>query len=99
MCAMSPIPDVLIIGGGASGCTNSAGEPVLERLTLQQVLALEPALTPQIRGALLKRESAQIRSPRLMAALRAVCEQARVEIIENTPVLDLIAGETAGIPI
>ncbi|MCH8805584.1 MAG: glycine oxidase ThiO [Planctomycetes bacterium] len=68
----------------------NTGEPFIERLTPRQAREHEPNLTPKIRGAVLMRETAQVRNPRLMAALRAACAQAGVKLLEQTAVLDLL---------
>lgn len=74
----------------AAGQTTEDGAAAIELLTSEQARLLEPRLTPQIRGALLKRRSAQVRSPRMLAALRAACAELGVELREQTAVGGLI---------
>ena len=74
----------------AAGRTIASGEPAIERLTRDQARELEPEITRRIRGALHVREVAQVRNPRLMAALRGACLQLGVRIREHTPVIDLV---------
>ncbi len=73
----------------AAGKATGSGEPVVERLTADQTHGLEPAVTPEIRGALLLRDVAQVRNPRLMSALLAACCQAGVRFVTQTEVVDL----------
>ena len=73
----------------ADGRQTPAGEPVVERLTPRQTGILEPAVTSEIRGALLRRDVAQVRNPRLMRALRVACLQAGVRVLTHTEVIDL----------
>ncbi len=74
----------------AAGRTIASGEPAIERLTRDQVRELEPEITRRIRGALHVREVAQVRNPRLMAALHGACLQLGVRFREHTPVIDLV---------
>ncbi len=62
------------------------GQPILEMITLNQRLALEPAVTGESEGALLCRRTAQIRNPRMMQALGAGCAKLGVVIHENARV-------------
>jgi glycine oxidase len=78
----------------AAGHPLADGTAAVELLTPEQARALEPRLTPQIRGALLKRRSAQVRSPRMLAALRAACAALGVELREQTAVQEpILEGE------
>lgn len=71
-----------------------ANAPHAERLSAEAARKLEPALTAEIRGALYSNEEMQVRNPRLMAALRAACVAAGVDIRENTPVHEIkLSGE------
>lgn len=74
----------------AAGQTLADGSPAVELLSPEQARGLEPRLTPQIRGALLKRRSAQVRSPRMLAALRAACAGLGVELREGTAASGLV---------
>lgn len=74
----------------AAGRLTADGKPAVERLTTDQVLSIEPALSHDIRGARLVREALQVRNPRLMFALRLACIHAGVRLLEHTPVEDLI---------
>ena len=70
------------------------GQPVLEMLTLDEAKEREPSIRCNAYGALLCRVSARIRNTRLLKALRTVCEQAGVKIVENCPVKELqVEGE------
>lgn len=68
-----------------------------ELLSPDQAIAVEPQLAPQIRGALLARRAAQIRNPRLMAALKASCLGRGVEIHEGRPVYALEVDGTRAV--
>ncbi|MEE8169464.1 MAG: glycine oxidase ThiO [Phycisphaerae bacterium] len=70
------------------------GAPMVELLSPHAVRALEPALQGDVRGALLQRDTAQVRNPRLMAALRAACERSGVKIREGVTVRDLIVRDS-----
>ncbi len=65
------------------------GSPVLEMLTPDDAVALEPAMQRPQYGALLCRISAQVRNPRLLKGLRRACEQAGAVVCEQTPVIGL----------
>ncbi len=66
------------------------GKSVIEVLTPESLRDLAPWLTTELFGARLKRSTAQIRNPRLMAALYGACEKAKVTIHEGTPVVEFV---------
>ena len=49
-------------------------------------------MTGNIRGSLVTRDAAQVRNPRLMAALRLACVRMGVDLLEQTPAIDLIGS-------
>lgn len=66
-----------------------AGAPLaFEMLTTDQARAIEPAVSEQAVGAMLCRETAQVRNPRLLRALHASCVRAGVFFREETAVAD-----------
>jgi len=77
----------------AAGLTTPAGEPLVERLTVEQTLEREPQLRAEIRGALLVRDVSQVRNPRLLEALRVACAHAGVRILEHTPAIELVVED------
>ncbi len=90
-------PDSQVLS--AAGELTSSDETAAERLSVDQTLALEPALTRKIHGSLYVRQAAQVRSPRLLAALRMACVHIGVRILEQTAVTDLIIkrGRVSGV--
>lgn len=74
----------------AAGRTTPDGQPAVQRLTAEETRALEPALTDRLRGALLIRDVAQVRNPRLMNALCVAGTQVGVRFLTHTSVHDLI---------
>jgi glycine oxidase len=72
------------------GRVTDTGEAAVRRLDRKQARRLEPQLTGRIRGAVLNRLTAQVRSPRILAALRSACVQAGVAVREHTPVTGLM---------
>lgn len=73
---------------GAAGKHFSDDRPRVELLTPSQLSDLEPAVTPDLLGALLCRHTAQVRNPRLLAALRKSCELRGVVVREHCAVHD-----------
>ena len=80
---------------------NAAQFPV-EKLNTQEILELEPALSPEIRGGLFFPRDVQVENRLLIGALAAAIKLAGVEVFENTQVESLltengkITGVTAG---
>jgi glycine oxidase len=74
----------------AAGRALPAGEPSFEMLDPQAAREFEPAASPEILGAMLCRETAQVRNPRLLRALQQACTAAGVNIREHTPVQTLL---------
>lgn len=78
-----------------------AGEPVLTMLDREQIAEIVPGVGADSLGALHCRRTAQIRTPRLLQALKASCVELGVRIIEQVNHVDLaiesdrIAGVTA----
>lgn len=70
--------------------TTDDGLPILELLTPEQGRALEPAVTGDALGVLHCRVTAQIRNPRMMAALCGACDKVGVEIREHQAVTSLV---------
>jgi glycine oxidase len=86
--------------GGDEGA--SRPQPAFEMLASSHVREIEPAASREIFGAMLCRETAQVRNPRLLRALHQACVDAGVTIREGTPVQALlrskecVAGVLAG---
>lgn len=70
----------------SAGRVTADGKPVLEVIPAEQVRQLEPMLTPNLLAALLYRETATVRNPRLLQALQASCCGAGGSIHEHAPV-------------
>jgi len=70
-----------------------------ELLSPDQARAWEPHLGSEMRGALLARRAAQIRNPRLMAALKASCEVRGVQIHEGRAIdaLEMKGARVVGV--
>lgn len=66
---------------------------VVERLTTDDALRVEPALSPDVRGALHFPELAQVRNHRVAPALATAAEARGARILERTSVLGLIEEE------
>lgn len=69
--------------------------PSFEFLEGDQVSRLEPRVSQAIHGAVFCRDTAQVRNPRLLQALRAACINVGVEIREGTAVRGLSAANGA----
>jgi glycine oxidase len=67
----------------------AAGFPV-ERLTREEILKLEPHISPAIREGLFFPRDAQVDNRRLVAALAASIKKFGVEVFENTRVTELL---------
>lgn len=74
---------------GAGACPLPDGSPVYTLCNPEAVARLEPAVSSQVVGGLECRTAAQVRSPRLLRALRIACERAGVEVREHTAVHDI----------
>ncbi|NOT00013.1 MAG: glycine oxidase ThiO [Phycisphaerales bacterium] len=71
------------------------GQPIYEMLTPDEAVALEPNLSRNCLAVLHCRRTGQVRSPRLLQALRIACERADVGIREQTEVAEIeLAGQT-----
>lgn len=70
----------------AKNRTTSDGQPLYEWLSTDETRRLEPALSNDVLGSLLCRQTAQVRNSRLLRALHEACIAGGVEIRENTPV-------------
>lgn len=66
------------------------GRPIVTTLTPVQTVALEPSLAVEIMGAQHCRMTAQVRNPRLLAALVECCRRGGVEIREGVGVKSLL---------
>lgn len=78
---------------GAAGRLFSDDRPRVELLTPSQLSDIEPAVTPDLLGALLCRHTAQVRNPRLLAALRKSCELRGVVVRELCLVHDVMLSD------
>jgi len=66
------------------------GEPVYRMLSADEARRLEPAASEQILGALQCQRTAQVRNPRLLAALAGSCKARGVVIHEECPAIDFL---------
>jgi glycine oxidase len=75
------------------------GRPVIDLLTPEQARALEPAITNNLLGAKYGSTAGQVRSPRLLQALRQACVQGNVEILEECEAKGLVTqnGRATGV--
>lgn len=78
---------------GATGKLFVGDHPRVELLTPSQLRDIEPAVTPELLGALLCRHTAQVRNPRLLAALRKSCELRGVVVRELCAVHDVMFSD------
>jgi glycine oxidase len=68
----------------------SDGRPAYALLSREETRELEPAVSPEIVGALHVLATAQVRNPRLLQALVGACRRYEVDIREDTPVEELM---------
>jgi len=61
----------------------------VEKLSADEILRLEPAISPDVRDGYLYPNDWQVENRKLIAALRKYCEINGIELIENTAVTDL----------
>lgn len=78
--------EVEVVGGRLT----PGGEPIVQTLTPAEAGLLEPNLTRQLLGVQHCRLTAQVRNPRLLAALQASCVQRGVDIREGVAVFGLL---------
>lgn len=74
----------------ANGRTRPDGHLAFEVLSVEEARRLEPSLTTKAVGAMLCRETAQVRNPRLLEALKAFCLKRGVAIHEGEEVFDIV---------
>lgn len=74
----------------AAGRRLPDGRPVYELHSAQRTREIEPKSGPESIGSLECRQTAQVRNPRLLRALRVSCERAGVVIRENTRLDDFV---------
>jgi glycine oxidase len=72
------------------GQTTDDGEPILETLTADEALELEPNVSSDWLGFAHCRRTAQVRNPRFLAATRLACERVGVEIFEGKKVRSVV---------
>ena len=84
---------------GGAGRLFVGDKPRVELHSPATVAALEPAVSSEILGALECRYTAQVRNPRLLAALRESCARRGVDIREHVTVEDLLTenGRVTGV--
>jgi len=84
---------------GGTGRLFVDGKPRVELHTPDSVAAIEPAVTTDLLGGLECRQTAQVRNPRLLAALRQSCLRQGVDIQEQVTVEDLLleCGRVTGV--
>ena len=75
----------------AGGRRMPDGHPAFQLHTPDETRQLEPLVARDVCGSLQCRETSQVRNPRLLAALRAACLKAGVDVRESGVVRDLIA--------
>jgi len=73
----------------------AGGRVAYEMMTIEEARRLAPAIGPHAVGAMLCRETAQVRNPRLLRALRASCERRGVVVREGVEVLDFVVEKDA----
>lgn len=69
----------------AAGRAMPDGRPIYELHSPEAVRSIEPSVAENIRGALECRQSAHVRNPRLLRALRGSCLKRGVRILEDQP--------------
>ncbi len=74
----------------AGGQTLDDGRPRLLRVDREDLERMVPGIDRRVRGALYVRDAAQVRNPRLLAALIAACRARGVEIREQAPVCEIL---------
>ena len=74
----------------ARGRRRSDGSLAFEVLSTEEARRLEPSVTAKAVGAMLCRETAQVRNPRLLRALHASCLQRGAVIHEGEEVIDFV---------
>ncbi|MCH8805015.1 MAG: glycine oxidase ThiO [Planctomycetes bacterium] len=81
------------------GQVGDDGQPILTMLSADQIGDVVPGVRSGAMGALLCRRTAQVRTPRLLRALRASCESLGVRIIEQVDPVELMieSGRIAGV--
>jgi len=70
--------------------TAADGKPLIQVYTSDEIRDGAPQLAPDSLGGVLYRQTAQVRNPRLLEALRVACLRLGVEIREHTVVEDII---------
>lgn len=87
--------DIILDDNQAASANREAGEATraghkeVRLLSATELQRLEPKLARDIRGALLREDTAQVRNPRLLSTLIAACAALGVELRENCPIVDL----------
>ena len=74
----------------ANGRRRPDGDLAFEVLSIEEARGLEPSLTTKAVGAMLCRETAQVRNPRLLQALKTSCLKRGVDIHEGEEVFDFV---------
>lgn len=69
-----------------AGSKTEAGLPILELITPEECSRIESVVTGECPAVLHCRRTAQVRNPRLLAAMRTACDRVGVVIREQTPV-------------
>jgi len=70
-----------------------SGEPPIQVFDAADLPTVEPAATTDALGAMLYREAAQVRNPRLLQALRAACTRSGVDIRQDCGVEAILTEE------
>lgn len=78
----------------AGSRTTGDGESILQLLAADQVPRFAPMATRELLGALVCRQTAVVRNPRLLAALRESCLRLGMRIRERTQVTGLVTSGT-----
>jgi len=74
----------------AGGRCTPDGRRAFEMLSIDEARRMQPRITPDAAGGMWCRETAQIRNPRLLAALRASCEKRGVVLREGASVGEMV---------
>lgn len=77
-------------GEAGAGKRLPDGGPAYVLLSREDAIDIEPAVSPEIVGALHVRETAQVRNPRLLRALASSCQRYEVDLRENAPADELL---------
>lgn len=67
----------------------------VERLSAEEVLELEPGLSPHVKGGLIYSDDWQVENRKLVEALKTSCRSNRIKLIENAEATDFVFKDRA----